>query len=128
MKKLMYILFFLFVAANVAAQENYVIDSVCIGAERVYRGDGELNSTGGEDAVPGGDEIRGVAMPEADAIAGLHAVFADQPAGDGANGMRQLFIRHLCVAPEDGGFGGVFSGLGQEHTMQAGYFDGHERH
>ncbi len=41
----MYILFFLFVAANVAAQENYVIDSVCIGAERFYRGDGELGST-----------------------------------------------------------------------------------
>lgn len=41
----MYILLILFVATNVAAQENYVIDSVCIGAERVYRGDGELGST-----------------------------------------------------------------------------------
>ncbi len=41
----MYILFFLFVAANVAAQENYVIDSVCIDAQRMYRGDGEQGST-----------------------------------------------------------------------------------
>ncbi len=41
----MYILLFLFVAANVAAQDFYVIDSVCIGAERIYRGDGELGST-----------------------------------------------------------------------------------
>jgi hypothetical protein len=45
MKKLMYIAFSLLIAASVAAQESYVIDSVCIGAQRVYRGDGELGST-----------------------------------------------------------------------------------
>jgi gliding motility-associated-like protein len=37
MKKLMYILLFLLMAANVAAQESYVIDSVCTGANRFYR-------------------------------------------------------------------------------------------
>ncbi len=41
MKKLMYIVFFLFMAANLLAQETYVIDSVCVGAERTYRRDGE---------------------------------------------------------------------------------------
>ncbi len=44
-RKLMYILFTLFVAANLAAQENYVIDSVCVGASRTYRIDGEKGST-----------------------------------------------------------------------------------
>lgn len=40
----MYI-FFLLIAANLAAQENYVIDSVCIGADRDYRIEGEEGST-----------------------------------------------------------------------------------
>ena len=39
MKKLMYILLFLLIAANVAAQESYVIDGVCTGADRFYRVD-----------------------------------------------------------------------------------------
>ena len=43
MKKLMYIVFFLLMAANLLAQETYVIDSVCVGAERTYRRDGEAN-------------------------------------------------------------------------------------
>lgn len=33
------------VTLQVAAQENYVIDSVCVGAERYYRVDGEVGST-----------------------------------------------------------------------------------
>jgi gliding motility-associated-like protein len=37
MKKLMYILLFLLIAANVAAQKSYVIDEVCTGANRFYR-------------------------------------------------------------------------------------------
>ncbi len=37
----MYIVFFLLMAANLLAQESYVIDSVCVGAERTYRRDGE---------------------------------------------------------------------------------------
>uniref|UniRef100_UPI003216531F Ig-like domain-containing protein n=1 Tax=uncultured Draconibacterium sp. TaxID=1573823 RepID=UPI003216531F len=41
MRKLMYIVFFLMMAANLFAQEIYVVDSVCIGAERTYRHDGE---------------------------------------------------------------------------------------
>ena len=45
MKKLMYILFFLIFAANVAAQESYVIDSVCVDADRFYRVNGEDGST-----------------------------------------------------------------------------------
>ncbi|MDX8337600.1 Ig-like domain-containing protein [Draconibacterium sp. IB214405] len=45
MKRLMYIVFFLLMAANLLAQENYVIDSVCIGAERTYRRDGEAGYT-----------------------------------------------------------------------------------
>ena len=45
MKKLMYIVFFLFMAANLLAQETYVIDSVCLGAYRTYRLDGEEGST-----------------------------------------------------------------------------------
>jgi gliding motility-associated-like protein len=44
-KKLMYIWLILILAANAAAQENYVIDSVCIDAERFYRVDGEEGST-----------------------------------------------------------------------------------
>lgn len=39
----MYIVFFLLMAANLLAQETYVIDSVCVGAERTYRRDGEAN-------------------------------------------------------------------------------------
>ena len=41
MKRLMYIVFFLVMAANLFAQESYVIDSACVGAERLYRRDGE---------------------------------------------------------------------------------------
>ncbi|QIA06257.1 Ig-like domain-containing protein [Draconibacterium halophilum] len=41
MKKLMYIVFFLMMATNLLAQETYVVDSVCVGAERTYRRDGE---------------------------------------------------------------------------------------
>ena len=41
----MYIIFFLLIAANVAAQESYVIDSVCVDAERFYRVNGENGST-----------------------------------------------------------------------------------
>jgi gliding motility-associated-like protein len=37
MKKLMYILLFLLFAANLAAQENYVIDSVCVGTSEIYK-------------------------------------------------------------------------------------------
>jgi len=37
MKKLMYIFLFLLIAANVAAQADYVIDLVCSGTGRVYR-------------------------------------------------------------------------------------------
>ena len=42
----MYILLLLFMAANVAAQESIVIDSVCAGADRYYRTDGEKGSAG----------------------------------------------------------------------------------
>ncbi|WP_319479811.1 Ig-like domain-containing protein [uncultured Draconibacterium sp.] len=45
MKKLMYIVFFLLMAANLLAQESYVIDSVCVGTERTYRRDGEAGYT-----------------------------------------------------------------------------------
>ncbi|MCY1721147.1 Ig-like domain-containing protein [Prolixibacteraceae bacterium Z1-6] len=45
MKKLMYIVFFLSLAANLLAQETYVIDSVCLGATRTYRLNGEKGST-----------------------------------------------------------------------------------
>lgn len=41
----MYIVFFLFMAANLLAQESYVIDSVCVGAERFYRHDGQEGYT-----------------------------------------------------------------------------------
>ncbi len=41
MKKLMYIVFFLFMAVNLFAQETYVIDSVCVGAQRTYARDGK---------------------------------------------------------------------------------------
>ena len=41
----MYIVFFLLMAANLLAQESYVIDSVCVGAERTYRRDGEAGYT-----------------------------------------------------------------------------------
>ena len=41
----MYILFILLFAASAAAQESYVIDSVCVGANRTYRIDGEKGST-----------------------------------------------------------------------------------
>ncbi len=45
MKKLMYIIMFLLIAANVAAQGTYVIDMVCVGADRYYRINGEKGST-----------------------------------------------------------------------------------
>ncbi|GAB1451525.1 hypothetical protein MASR2M47_15810 [Draconibacterium sp.] len=45
MKNLIHILFFLFFAANVAAEDIYVIDSVCVDAQRLYRADGEEGST-----------------------------------------------------------------------------------
>lgn len=45
MKKLMYIALFLIFAAGSAAQENYVIDSVCVNTIRDYRMDGEKGST-----------------------------------------------------------------------------------
>ena len=45
LKRLMYILFILLFAANLAAQESYVIDSVCVGANRTYRIEGEKGST-----------------------------------------------------------------------------------
>ena len=45
MKKLMYIVFFLLMAANLLAQETYVIDSVCVGAQRTYAHDGEEGYT-----------------------------------------------------------------------------------
>ena len=45
MKKLMHILIFLIFATGLAAQETYVIDSVCVGANRVYRVDGEKGYT-----------------------------------------------------------------------------------
>lgn len=45
MKKLIHILFFLFFAANIAAQDYYAIDSVCVDAQRKYRADGEEGST-----------------------------------------------------------------------------------
>ncbi len=45
LRKLMYILFILLMAANLAAQENYVIDSVCVGASRTYRIEGGNGST-----------------------------------------------------------------------------------
>ncbi|WP_297085572.1 Ig-like domain-containing protein [uncultured Draconibacterium sp.] len=41
----MYIVIFLLMAANVLAQETYVIDSVCVGATRTYRIDGEEGDT-----------------------------------------------------------------------------------
>ncbi|WP_321370377.1 Ig-like domain-containing protein [uncultured Draconibacterium sp.] len=45
MKRLMYIVIFLLMAANLLAQETYVIDSVCIGATRTYRIDGDEGDT-----------------------------------------------------------------------------------
>ncbi|WP_319230945.1 Ig-like domain-containing protein [Draconibacterium orientale] len=45
MKRLMYIVFFLLMATNLFAQESYVIDSVCVGAERTYRRDGKAGYT-----------------------------------------------------------------------------------
>ena len=45
MKRLMYIVFFLLMATNLLAQESYVIDSVCVGAERTYRRDGKAGYT-----------------------------------------------------------------------------------
>jgi hypothetical protein len=45
LKKLMYISFILLFAARVAAQQSYVIDSVCVGSNRTYRIDGEKGST-----------------------------------------------------------------------------------
>lgn len=45
MKKLLHILLFLLFAANIAAQKNYVIDSVCVDAQRYYSAYGELGST-----------------------------------------------------------------------------------
>lgn len=44
-RKLMYILLILLFAANLAAQESYVIDSVCVGSTRTYRIEGEKGST-----------------------------------------------------------------------------------
>ena len=41
----MYILLILLFAANVVAQENYVIDQVCFDTQRTYRIDGEVGST-----------------------------------------------------------------------------------
>ena len=41
----MYILLLLMLACNIQAQESYVIDSLCVGSERVYRIDGEKGST-----------------------------------------------------------------------------------
>ena len=37
MKRSIYILLFLLFAANLAAQENYVIDSVCVGTSEIYK-------------------------------------------------------------------------------------------
>jgi hypothetical protein len=45
MKKLLHISMFLLFAANIAAQKNYVIDSVCVGANRYYSAYGEQAST-----------------------------------------------------------------------------------
>ncbi len=45
MKKLMYIFLLLIMVAQVAAQESYVIDSVCAGSDRTYRINGEKGST-----------------------------------------------------------------------------------
>jgi gliding motility-associated-like protein len=45
MKKLLHILLFLLFAASIAAQKNYVIDSVCVDAQRYYSAYGELGST-----------------------------------------------------------------------------------
>ena len=45
MKRLMYILLILLFAANVAAQDPYVIDQVCFDTQRTYRIDGEVGST-----------------------------------------------------------------------------------
>ncbi|MCB8963409.1 MAG: gliding motility-associated C-terminal domain-containing protein [Bacteroidales bacterium] len=45
MKKLLHILLFLLFAANIAAQKYYVIDSVCVDAQRYYSAYGELGST-----------------------------------------------------------------------------------
>ena len=41
----MYIWLFILLATGLAAQETYVIDSVCVGANRDYRIDGEKGST-----------------------------------------------------------------------------------
>ncbi len=41
----MYIWLFILMATSLAAQETYVIDSVCVGADRNYRMDGEKGST-----------------------------------------------------------------------------------
>lgn len=41
----MHIVFFLLLASSLFAQENYVIDSVCVGTERTYRRDGEAGYT-----------------------------------------------------------------------------------
>ena len=41
----MYIVIFLLIAANLLAQETYVIDSVCVGATRTYRIDGDEGDT-----------------------------------------------------------------------------------
>jgi hypothetical protein len=45
MKKSLHILLFLLFAVNIAAQKNYVIDSVCVDANRYYSAYGELGST-----------------------------------------------------------------------------------
>ena len=45
MKKVLYILLFLLIAANISAQKNYVIDSVCVDAQRYYSAYGESGST-----------------------------------------------------------------------------------
>ncbi len=69
----MYIAFFLLMAANLLAQETYVIDSVCVGAERTYRRDGEKLYTYYWDIVDrlAGDtmhNIPGVDFTEVDGI------------------------------------------------------------
>ncbi len=55
----MYIVFFLLMAANLLAQETYVIDSVCVGAERTYRRDGGAGYTYDWEIIDlqGGDTI-----------------------------------------------------------------------
>ncbi len=72
MKKLMYIGLFILMATSLAAQETYVIDSVCVGADRNYRIEGEKGSTydwyirdtlGNEVANPGNVDFTVVIAP-----------------------------------------------------------------